>query len=240
MSEHGLVLQHGGHAPPGLLGDWLAARAIPYRVHEAGREALPADPAGLPFVASLGSETSANADDPAWVALEIDFLRRAVDANVPVLGLCFGGQALARALGAAVVPGPAEVGWIRIETDEPRRIPAGPWLVFHSEFFEVPDGARELARNAGGPQAFALGPHLATQFHPEVTPEIVDGWAAFVETRATPFQVDRRALLATGRRCAAEAASHAERLFDAWWARAASWTGAAAGAPAGRATPARG
>jgi GMP synthase (glutamine-hydrolysing) len=64
------------------------------------------------------------------------------------------------------------------------------------------------------------GPHLGTQFHPEVTPEIVDGWAAIVEDRLPEWGVERERLLAEGRRCAPVAARQYERLFDAWWARA--------------------
>lgn len=215
----GLVLQHGPHGPPGVFGDWLDGRAIPYRVHNAWADPLPPDPADFSFVASLGSEHSAAAADPEWVALEVDLLRRAIDADVPVLGLCFGGQALAVALGAAVGPAdPPEVGWMRIDTADPELVPPGPWLEFHFEVFEVPPGARELARSAAGPQAFALGPHLGTQFHPEVTPEIVDVWAG-LETRLDAVGTDRRELLEQGRRCAPEAIRQAGRLFDAWWSR---------------------
>jgi GMP synthase (glutamine-hydrolysing) len=217
----GLVLQHGPHGPPGVFGDWLDARAIPYRLHDAWRDPLPANPTDFSFVASLGSEHSAAGREPEWVASEIDFIRHAVDAGVPVLGLCFGGQALAVALGAEVGPAETpEVGWMRIDTDDPRLVPQGPWLEFHFEVFEVPEGASEVARSAGGAQAFTLGPHLATQFHPEVTPEIVDVWAQ-LETRLVPLGVDRRKLLEQGRRCAPEAARKAGRLFDSWWARAA-------------------
>jgi GMP synthase-like glutamine amidotransferase len=214
------VLQHGPHGPPGVFGEWLDSRGVPHVVHEAWHAPLPPDPADFAFVASLGSEHSAAAEDPAWVALEVDLLRRAIDAGVPVLGLCFGGQALAVALGADVrdadVP---EVGWMQIETEEPDLVPSGPWLNFHFEVFDVPPGAREVARSAAAPQAFTLGPHLGTQFHPEVTPEIVDVWAQ-LEQRLPRAGVTREELYEQGRREIGAARRQAERLFDAWWARA--------------------
>src|SRR4051812_49863561 len=112
------------------------------------------------------------------VAAEHDLLGRALAHDVPVLGLCYGGQVLAAVLGARVGPAPVpELGWRAIETDEPDRVPAGPWLEWHFERFETPPGATELARTPDASQAFRVGPHLGVQFHPEATVEIVEGWA---------------------------------------------------------------
>lgn len=215
-----LVLQHGPLGPAGVLEDWLRARGIPHEVHHAWRDPLPPDPARYSAVASLGSEHSAAATDPAWVADEVSLLRSAIAQDVPVLGLCFGGQALSVALGGSVDAAPVpEVGWLEIQTDEPDDIPAGPWLQFHWEVFDVPPGATELARSPAGPAAFRHGRHLATQFHPEATPEIVDTWAQ-VEQRLEPLGLTPQALLDQGRRHAPAAAEQAHRLFDRWWKRA--------------------
>ncbi len=216
----GLVLQHGPLGPPDLLGAWLQRRGLAYDVCEVWRSELPADPAAYDFVASLGARDSAAATEPAWIPREVDLLRRAAAADVPVLGLCFGGQALAVALGAGV--GPArmpEVGWLDVDTDDPDVVPPGPWLHFHWETFRVPEGATELARTPAGSAAYVVGRHLATQFHPEATPGVVDAWA-HAEPRIAPLGLTPDALLEEGRRAAPAAAAAAERLFDAWWARA--------------------
>jgi GMP synthase-like glutamine amidotransferase len=113
--------------------------------------------------------------DP-WIACELEYLAAAHATGVPVLGICFGAQALAAALGGTVSRAPEkEVGWIDVAGDDGF---AGPWFTWHEDVFTLPPGAAELARAASGPQAFAVGPSVGVQFHPEVTPEIVDGWLA--------------------------------------------------------------
>jgi GMP synthase-like glutamine amidotransferase len=174
-----LILQHGDWGPPGLLAEWLEERGIPYEIHRTYvGEPMP-DPAGYAFVASLGSNRNPrDTDDPA-VAAELVLLREAIDHDVPILGLCFGGQALAAALGAEIETAPTpELGWTEIDTDDPDLVPAGPWLEWHYDRFTLPDGATELARTPHATQAFRHGRHLGVQFHPESTPEIVAHWAA--------------------------------------------------------------
>src|SRR3954470_1183635 len=112
-----LVLQHGSLGPPGVLGDWLRDRGLRADVHAAWSDPLPDRLEGYAAVASLGSQHSAADTDPAWIADEVALLRDAVERDVPVLGLCFGGQALALALGGGVGPGAVpEVGWLEIDT----------------------------------------------------------------------------------------------------------------------------
>ncbi len=153
-SEPGLILQHGTDGPPGRLAQWLQARAIPYEVHRADQAPPPPDVVRRPWIASLGSERSATAPAPSWPADEVAALRRAADAGVPVLGLCFGGQALSLALGGAVRPSdPVEIGWIPVEPTD-GVVPRGPWFQWHFELLEVPPGAVELARSPAGPAAF--------------------------------------------------------------------------------------
>lgn len=147
------------------------------------------------------------------MAAELELLRGAVAADVPVLGLCFGGQALAAALGAKVERAPtAELGWREITTDDPALVPAGPWLEWHYDRFTTPPNAIELARTADAPQAFRLGPHLGVQFHPEATVEIVTDWA---HSDGVPDQAPEAT---PEQRAAARAAAF--RLFDAFLARA--------------------
>jgi GMP synthase-like glutamine amidotransferase len=93
-----------------------------------------------------------------------------------VLGICFGGQALAAALGGSVSAAPrTEIGWIDVEGEDGY---GGRWFTWHEDVFTLPPGAHELARAPSGPQAFALGTSVGLQFHPEVTPSIVDDWLA--------------------------------------------------------------
>jgi GMP synthase-like glutamine amidotransferase len=216
-STSALVLQHGRAGPPGVLGEWMAERGIDATVHRANKDPFPPDPRGFSMVASLGSDMSAAATDPVWIAQEVEFLGAAVEADVPVLGLCFGGQALSLAMGGRVrVAGEPEIGWMDVATENGEALPAGPWLHFHWEVFDPPPGARVLGSSAAGVAAFELGPHLATQFHPEATPEIADEWARLDADRLGELGVDRAALLEQGRQAAPAARKNAFRLFDRW------------------------
>jgi GMP synthase-like glutamine amidotransferase len=214
----GLVLRHGVDGPPGILGEWLAERAIPYRVHETWREPLPAEPSEFGWIASLGSEhTPGDPKAPAWVAEEVGFLGRALGDRVPVMGLCFGGQALALAAGGEVgAANPPEVGWLEVESADPALIPAGPWLHYHYDQLSPPPGAQVLARSPSGPAAFGLDGSLGLQFHPESTPAIAARWAAqdqrLAEVGTTPEE-----LAGQGAGAAGAAGESARRLFDAWW-----------------------
>jgi GMP synthase-like glutamine amidotransferase len=222
MLERGaLILQHGATGPPGVLGTWLAEHGIPARVVDLREGEDPPDPAGFDFVASLGSEFSVNDGEP-WIAVERRTLDRAVSREVPVLGLCFGGQSLAASLGGEVEPMPAtEVGWLHVDSDAPDLIPSGPWLEYHRERFTVPPGAVELARRETSPQAFAHGPHLGLQFHPEATAAIVDAWVD-LDPEFDAYGLERAAVGAPGEQTEAAAAANARRLFDGWLRR---WAG---------------
>jgi GMP synthase-like glutamine amidotransferase len=212
----GLVLQTQDDCPPGLLGGWAAANGFALQVVRADREELP-DPRGAAFAAVLGSEASVAVPEHDWVPRAVAWVRAADAAGTPVLGICFGAQVLAAALGGRVLRLPRpEIGWVQIESEDPERIPAGPWLEWHEDAIELPPLAYELARNAFGVQAFCHCRHLAVQFHPEVTREIAEQWAR----GDVPAGVDPQALVAATARHAQAAAEAARRLFDGFAARA--------------------
>ena len=212
-----LILQHGSvpPAPPALLADWAAARGIPLDIHRADLgEPLP-ELNGQAFVASLGSPHNPDTPVPE-VKAELAFLDRAIDRGIPVLGLCFGGQMLAKVLGGEIESAPQpELGWHAIASSAPDIVPEGPWLQWHFDRFTLPPGATELARSEHAVQAFVHGPHLGVQFHPESTIEIVRGWAWADRGRVS----DAEALLERGRHHAEPAARAAFDLFDAFWER---------------------
>ena len=224
----GLVLQHGVLGPPGVLGEWLEARGIPYVVHEAWARPLP-DPADFRFVASLGAVESVASSEPPWVPQEVAAVRRAVDAEVPVLGLCFGGQALSAALGGGVDRLPRyQIGWILVEPDpaagaDAAAVPAGPWFHWHEDLMRVPPGARLLSSSPVGPGVFRHGAHLGIQFHPEATPEMIDAWAR-ADLSLDDRGVTRKELAEQSARYGRAARDAAFALFDDWWAWGAAPT----------------
>ncbi len=216
-----LVLEHEADAPIGLLGEWAARRRIALEV--VGTAGPLPDPAGRPFVVSLGSDASTSDDAVPWLAAERAVLDRAVAGGVPVLGICFGGQHLARTLGATVGPAArAEVGWLEVETLAPAVVPPGRWLQWHRDAFTLPPGAELLARSEICVQAFRHGPHLGVQFHPEVTPAIASGWARDYPESMARAGTDVETVRAGGEAHAADARVRAFALFDAFLASARS------------------
>jgi GMP synthase-like glutamine amidotransferase len=166
-----LVIRHHEEDSAGLVAAAFEAHGAEFSVHMFPQDGpLPAVD-GTDHVIVLGAISSVYDDGPArdWIAAELDWLRRVDQAGVPVLGICFGAQALAAALGGGVeAAARKEVGWTVIDSADPGLIPPGPWLEFHGDRCILPPQASLLASNGVGPQAFRLGPHLAVQFHPEV------------------------------------------------------------------------
>ena len=112
-----------------------------------------------------------------WLHAEVDWLGEAVRGGMPVLGICFGGQLVARALGGSVAPAPkGEIGWTAIWSDDPTLVGPGPWFQFHFDRWTLPPGAVEIARNPVASQAFTIQRTLAVQFHPELDAAGLKGW----------------------------------------------------------------
>jgi GMP synthase-like glutamine amidotransferase len=130
------------------------------------------------LVVSLGSAWSVYWDEHAKaVEREAAYLRGCVEADVPVLAICFGGQMLSYALGGLVdSANRSEYGWHDVSPAHPA-LDHGPYFQWHSDAFTVPSGAYELARNDVGPQAFAVRCAVGLQFHPEVTPAMAAKWS---------------------------------------------------------------
>jgi GMP synthase-like glutamine amidotransferase len=158
------------------VGEWATARGDRVDVVRAPELEHWPDPRSVDAIVALGSDRSVHASTDHWIVPQLDFLRAAHEAKVPVLGICFGGQALAAALGGTVARASrTEIGWIEVDGDDGY---GGRWFTWHEDAFAVPPGATELARAASGPQAFALGRSVGLQYHPEVTEAIVAGWLA--------------------------------------------------------------
>ncbi|SHN38149.1 type 1 glutamine amidotransferase [Cryptosporangium aurantiacum] len=159
-----------------------------------------------------------------WVVPEIEQLRRADAAGVPVLGICFGGQLLAAAHGGSVAASPhPEIGWAEIHTDDAAVVPAGPWFQWHFDRWSLPPGAVELARNPAASQAFRLRRNLAVQFHPELTSTMLAGWLGNGGAAgARSHGVDIDALVARTRELSADATRRTRALVDGFLAHVAS------------------
>jgi GMP synthase-like glutamine amidotransferase len=210
-----IVLQHEDPTPPGLVTEWLDAHEAIVETLRIDLEEREVDVADYDLIVSLGSEFAAFDDSKPFVPREADLMRRAVDADVPVLGLCFGGQMLSRVLGGEVFRSSvSEIGWLPVRSRDPQLVPEGPWFQWHFDAFTTPPGANVIAETDVGPQAFVAGRSLGLQFHPEVTPEIMDDWVRVYRHELDADGVDPDALLEETHRRAPESRRMSWQLLE--------------------------
>lgn len=174
-----VVISHHSVDSPGLIGAAFEDLGADLSVHHFPRDGALPDLSGVDHVVVLGSVHSVNDGGQAgdWIAAELSWLRQADRAGVPVLGICFGAQALCAAFGGTVEQAPGkEIGWFLVDSADSELIPPGPWLEFHGDRCLPPAGATLLASNDTGTQAFSIGSHLAVQFHPEADGEQLSRW----------------------------------------------------------------
>jgi GMP synthase (glutamine-hydrolysing) len=184
-----LSIVHQTDAAAGVFAD-----AVSEGGHELDEWVIPESPEppapleGYGAVLVFGGAMHVDQEDRhGWLRDERRTLQRLVADGVPVLGVCLGGQLLAKALHGHVrrLPSP-EIGWADVElTSEaeddpvfarlPRRFTSFQWHLYH---FELPDGAVPIARNERCLQAYRAGRAAwGIQFHAEATHASVKDWA---------------------------------------------------------------
>ncbi|MCV2396331.1 gamma-glutamyl-gamma-aminobutyrate hydrolase family protein [Actinotalea sp. M2MS4P-6] len=214
-TRRALVLQHAPWEGPGLIGAALAAAGVETSTRTVLDDPVPdlPEPADLAALVVMGGSMGAT-DDAVHpgLAAERELLAAAVDAGVPVLGVCLGMQLLAVALGATLHPGAGtEIGYrppLDLVAPHPVLDPLGSAprvLHWHSDAVDLPSGATLLARTPLTPvQAFAAGSALGLQFHIEVDGPLLSTWLAtpvmaedLRSHSATDVPEDARAVLPT-------------------------------------------
>lgn len=182
-----LILQHQIPERPAYLVTWLDQHKIPYQTRNAGAgQEFPSSIEPYAALAVMGGGMSAN--DPLVSNRQAEILiLQAMRLNRPVIGHCLGGQLMSRALGSTIGASPKpEIGWHEIDYAQDPLVehwfgtnPTPTVIQWHYESFGIPEGATLLASSPNCPnQAWALGPHLAMQFHIEMDEAKAREWAA--------------------------------------------------------------
>lgn len=182
-----VAVRHVHFEDLGVLEPLLAERDYALRYVDAPTEDLAAIDAVSPeLVVVLGAPIGAFDEDAyPFLTAELDLTHRRLQSGRPLLGICLGGQIIARALGAEVKPmGVKEIGFSALGlTDAGQASPLAalgetPVLHWHGDQFAIPPGAERLAFTDTCPnQAFSVGPAvLALQFHLEADPAMIERW----------------------------------------------------------------
>jgi GMP synthase (glutamine-hydrolysing) len=188
-----LVLDHHPTTGPCRFVDVLDGRddLVSWRsVDVAGGEPLPDDLDEVAGLVVMGGPQSTT-EDHAWIAPELALLRRAIDAEVPVFGVCLGAQLLAVATGGEVTTrSEPEIGFIaqrRSDEGAADELTAG-WpegaatLLWHGdEVTRLPPDSVPLLQGDEQVTAWRIGSAFATQAHPEVDAEQLARWVAMDE-----------------------------------------------------------
>jgi len=174
------VLQHVPFEGLGSIRTWLDKQGFSITTTHFYRDETLPDIKQIDFLIIMGGPMSVNDEiDYPWLAKEKQFIRKAVDMQIPVLGICLGAQLIASAAGARVFANhQKEIGWfpvhaVNISADcfcFPATCTVFHW---HGETFDLPDHALLLASsNACSHQAFQIGANaIGLQFHLETTEE---------------------------------------------------------------------
>ncbi len=180
------IFRHSPTEGPGYFATYLDSRDLPWRLVALDRgAAVPTRTEDFSGLAFMGGPMSVN-DDLPWIGPVLELIRKAVAADVPVLGHCLGGQLMSKALGGSVRRNPIkEIGWGEIEVADNRQARAwfGADLArfesfhWHGETFTIPPGAVRIMGNRNCEnQGFVVGKNLGMQCHVEMTEQLIDSW----------------------------------------------------------------
>jgi GMP synthase (glutamine-hydrolysing) len=186
-----LVFKHVPYEGPATITDWAARAGHVIDIHEWYQ--TPTAPDELPdYLIIMGGPMNVDEEQEyPWLAAEKTYIRKALDADIPVLGICLGAQLIAAVLGEKVYPGPhRELGWLPLtfapEASQHSTLRAFTELnsdadsddvnVFHwhGDTFDLPAGATLLGSTDGcRNQGFAWRNAVGLQFHIEMDQSVL-------------------------------------------------------------------
>jgi GMP synthase-like glutamine amidotransferase len=218
-----LVLRHHLEDSPGLIGEAFEARGYEIDLVMMNERSDTPSLDGYDTLVILGATYAVYDDEveAAWFHRELSLIGDANERGVPILGICFGAQALCRYFGGEVTrASDGEVGWFDIDVVDGVELSRGPWFEFHFDVCRLPDVAELWATSPRAVQAFAIGAHVGVQFHPEIDDAQLKEWLASDEEGARELGLDVAALLDETARRTPAARVRAQELVDLFLRRA--------------------
>jgi GMP synthase-like glutamine amidotransferase len=217
-----LVLRHHLEDNPGLIGEAFEARGFELDVVMMDASSRTPSLEGYEVMVILGSKCAVydHEVEAAWFHRELGLIEEANERSLPILGICFGAQALCRYYGGTVTRAPdGEVGWFEIDVVGDVDLSKGPWFEFHFDHCALPAQAELWATSPRAVQAFAIGANVGVQFHPEVDDAQLKEWLAADEDDARELGLDVEALLSETARETPAARLRARELVDLFLSR---------------------
>ena len=212
-----LVLRHHLEDSPGLIGQAFASRGYDLDVVMMDAESPTPSTFEYDVLIILGSKHAVYdaGVEAAWFGRELDVMAQADRAGIPMLGICFGAQALCSYHGGIVSrSSEPELGWYEIEAVNNSGISAGPWFQFHYDSCTLPSDAQLWARSPRAVQAFAIGRHVGVQFHPELDAHQLAQWLAAGDDDVRSFGLDPLELMVQTTRETPAARERADALVS--------------------------
>jgi GMP synthase (glutamine-hydrolysing) len=224
-----LIVQNDKHCPPGLAYEVTRSHGFSCDFAPAWEQDVRSiDLREYDGVMVLGGYMAADDfDEYPYLHDVIDLIRRSVDQEVPLLGVCLGAQQAARAIGGDSFTGRngKELGWKQVHlTDAGAKDPVlsalgdgGPVIQWHGDTFELPDEAEVLATGTQYVnQAFRFGSVRGVQFHPEADETILRSWHVIQSQVAPDITPSLDELLHD----IESRTARSSRLIDAFWKEA--------------------
>jgi len=204
-----LVIKHVSIEGPGTIGDFFKDTNWQLETIELERgDKLPDDIRDIEAIITLGGFMNVYEEDKYPFLKDEDiFLRKAIKKEIPILGICLGGQLLAKALGAKVKKAAREeIGWGKVNLtkqglDAPlfsgleQELDVFQW---HGDTFQIPGKGTLLATSKYCKnQAFLFGKNTyGLQFHIEVTPGMIESWIKeYLDTDDQTEMIDRKRMV---------------------------------------------
>lgn len=198
-----LIIQHVEIEGPGTLGHFLKNADWEVKTVELYNGDILPSLDDCEAIISLGGSMNVYEEDKyPFLGLEDEFLKGAIEKNIPTLGICLGAQLLAKCMDAEVKRAEQEeVGWYKVKLTKeayrdslfkglPDSLDVFQW---HEDMFDIPKGAVLLATSEGPCRNQAMrigGCAWGLQFHPEITCQMIEDWVDYY-----PIDLDKEKLV---------------------------------------------